>query len=121
MDIDTAAGRLSALSHPMRLEIFRLLVQTGPQGLAAGEIARQLSVLPNTLSAALNILSQAQLVRAQRSGRFIVYAAHYPAMTELMTFLVADCCGGAQEVCAPLSAALGPLKACAAAPALETI
>lgn len=120
MDTDTAAGRLSALSHPMRLGIFRLLVQAGPQGLAAGEIARQLAVLPNTLSAALNLLSQAQLVQSQRSGRFVVYAAHYPAMTELMTFLVADCCGGAQEVCAPLSAALDPIKACAPTIEMET-
>ena len=120
MNTDLAAGRLSALAHPMRLGIFRLLVQAGPQGLAAGEISRQMGVLPNTLSAALNILSQAQLVQAQRSGRFVVYAAHYPAMTELLTFLVSDCCGGALEVCAPLSAALDPLKTCAALPALES-
>ena len=120
MNTDIAAGRLSALAHPMRLGIFRLLVQAGPGGLAAGEIARRLSIIPNTLSAALTILSHARLVQAQRSGRFIVYAAHYPAMTELLTFLVSDCCGGALEVCAPLSAALDPLKTCATLPALES-
>jgi len=120
MDTEAASARLSALSHPTRLGIFRLLVQAGPEGLAAGEIARRLSIIPNTLSAALTILSHARLVQAQRSGRFIVYAAHYPAMTELLTFLVSDCCGGALEVCAPLSAALDPLKTCATLPVLES-
>jgi DNA-binding transcriptional ArsR family regulator len=120
MDTEAASARLSALSHSTRLAIFRLLVQAGPEGLAAGEIARRLSIIPNTLSAALSILSQTRLVQAQRSGRFIVYAAHYPAMVELLTFLVSDCCGGALDVCAPLNAALDPLRPCAALPILES-
>ena len=112
MDIQAAASRLSALAHPGRLGIFRLLVAAGPGGLAAGEIARRLEIIPNTLSAALNILSHADLVRSQRSGRFVVYAVNYPAMSDLMAFLAADCCGGAAEICAPLSAVLDRVAMC---------
>jgi len=92
--VPSAANALSALAHPGRLEVFRLLVRAGPEGLAAGEIAR---------SANLNILAGAGLVRSRRDGRSIIYAAGYDRMRELLAFLVEDCCGGNAEICAPLA------------------
>lgn len=72
--------------------------------MAAGEIARRLGVLPNTLSANLNVLSHAGLIASRRCGRSIIYTADYDAMRRLLGFLMADCCGGAPEICAPLAA-----------------
>ena len=104
MDEKAAVAALSALAHPGRLSVFRLLVQAGEAGLAAGEIARRIGCPPNTLSANLNLLNHAGLVRPLRQGRSILYSAEYGRMTELLGFLVEDCCGGAAEVCAPLAA-----------------
>jgi DNA-binding transcriptional ArsR family regulator len=104
MEITSAVAALAALAHAGRLSIFRLLVQAGADGLASGEIARRLSVLPNTLSASLNVLSGAGLVRSRRHGRSIIYTADYAAMRELLAFLMEDCCGGSPEICAPLAA-----------------
>ena len=70
-------------------------------GLSAGEIARQMEVPPNTLSANLNILSHAGLVRSRRQGRSIIYTAEYDRMRDLIGFLIDDCCGGTPEVCFP--------------------
>ena len=103
MDTTTAAAALAALAHEGRLSAFRLLVQAGGAGLAAGEIARRLGVLPNTLSANLNVLSNAGLVHARRDGRSIIYTADYPRMTGLLGFLLEDCCDGAPEICRPLA------------------
>ena len=104
METPTAVASLSALAHDGRLSVFRLLVQAGPDGLPAGEIARGLEILPNTLSASLNVLSHAGLIRSRREGRSIIYTADYDAMRVLLTFLVEDCCGGSPEICAPLAA-----------------
>ncbi len=99
----SATASLSALAHDGRLSAFRLLVQAGPEGLAAGELARRLDVLPNTLSASLTVLSHAGLVTSRRDGRSIIYTARYERMGELLAFLVEDCCGGSPEICAPLA------------------
>ena len=104
MEMKTAVATLAALAHEGRLAAFRLLVQAGAAGLAAGEIARRLDVLPNTLSANLNVLSHAGLIVSRRQGRSIIYAADYDAMREVLAFLMEDCCGGAPEICAPLVA-----------------
>jgi len=104
MEMKSAASALGALAHEGRLSAFRLLIQAGAEGLAAGEIARRLEVLPNTLSASLNVLSQAGLITSRRDGRSIIYNADYAAMRELLGFLMEDCCGGAPEICAPLVA-----------------
>lgn len=104
MEIDTAVSSLSALAHEGRLSAFRLLVQAGAAGLPAGEVARRLGVLPNTLSSSLSILSHAGLIRSRRDGRSIIYSANYDAMRELLAFLMEDCCGGSPEICAPLLA-----------------
>lgn len=107
MDVTDAVADLGALAHPGRLAVFRLLVQAGPQGLAAGEIARRLDVLPNTLSASLAVLSHAGLIASQRHGRSIIYRADHDAIRGLLGFLMEDCCGGAPEICAPLLSANG--------------
>jgi len=104
MEMNSAVNSLSALAHEGRLSTFRLLVQAGPEGLAAGEIARRLGVLPNTLSASLNVLSHAGLIEARRDGRSIIYTAQYDAMRTLLAFLMEDCCAGSPEICAPLAA-----------------
>ncbi|HEY5347757.1 MAG TPA: helix-turn-helix transcriptional regulator [Rhizomicrobium sp.] len=98
----SAVELLSALAHEGRLSVFRLLVRAGPQGVAAGEIARQLDILPNTLSASLTVLSHAGLVTSRRAGRSIIYSADYGRMSKLLEFLVEDCCNGDATICAPL-------------------
>ena len=98
-----AVEALSALAHEGRLSIFRLLVRTGRGGLAAGEIARKLDMLPNTLSANLTVLSGAGLVSSVRDGRSVIYSADYERMTGLLTFLMEDCCNGDAAICAPLA------------------
>lgn len=103
MKIEEAVRLLSALAQESRLEVFRLLVKAGPEGLAAGEIARKLKTAPNTLSAQLLILSNAGLVRARREGRSIIYDADFDAMAGLLLYLTEDCCAGKPEVCAPLA------------------
>jgi ArsR family transcriptional regulator len=103
MEMETAIKRLSAIAQEARLEVFRLLVKAGPEGVAAGDIARKLSVAANTMSAQLIILSNAGLVRARREGRSIIYAVNYEAMRDLLVFLTEDCCGGRAEMCAPLA------------------
>jgi len=103
METYTAVQSLSALAQTSRLEVFRLLVKAGPDGLPAGEIARALAVAPNTLSSQLALLSRAELVRARRDGRSIIYAADFDRMAALLTFLMEDCCQGRAEVCAPLA------------------
>ena len=103
MELTDAIRRLSALAQDGRLEVFRLLVKAGPKGMAAGEIARGLEVQPNTLSAQLLVLSNAQLVRARRDGRSIIYAVSFDTMRDLLVYLTEDCCAGRAEICAPLA------------------
>jgi DNA-binding transcriptional ArsR family regulator len=103
MDLDSSVHILSALAHASRLTVFRLLVQAGAPGLAAGEIARRAQIVPSTLSTHLNLLAQAGLVHARRESRSIIYTADYARMGALLGFLLEDCCAGAPEVCAPLA------------------
>ena len=104
METKEAVKRLAALAQESRLEVFRLLVKAGPEGMPAGKIARRLDTAPNTLSAQLLVLSNARLVRSRREGRSILYAVDYEAARDLMIFLTEDCCGGRAEICAPLAA-----------------
>ncbi|WP_300556260.1 metalloregulator ArsR/SmtB family transcription factor [Maricaulis sp.] len=99
MDDRTAAERFSALAHPTRLRLFRRLMQTGPDGLAAGVLAEALQVAPNNLSAHLNTLSQAGLIEARREGRSRIYAVRIGATAATVGFLVDECCQGHPEVC----------------------
>jgi|SRR6185312_14049862 len=104
MDMLDATAALAALAHEGRLAVFRLLVKAGPEGLAAGDIARKLRTAPNTMSAQLLVLSNAGLVHARRQGRSIIYAVDFDQMAALMQFLARDCCNGHPEICAPLAA-----------------
>lgn len=113
MESNQAVAALSALAHEGRLAIFRMLVQAGEGGIAAGQIARGLGVLPNTLSANLTVLAQAGLIASNRAGRSIIYRARFDRMRDLLAFLTADCCGGAPEVCGPLAAVLAQARECA--------
>lgn len=103
MKSNDAIQALSALAHEGRLAVYRVLIKAGPDGVAAGEIARMVGVAANTLSAQLLILANARLIRARREGRSIIYAADFEAMSGLLLFLTEDCCGGKAEVCAPLA------------------
>ena len=105
MESKNALSKLSALAQENRLAVFRLLVRAGHDGLPAGEIAAALDVLPNTLSAQLNILSNANLIEGKRQGRSIIYTANYDAISGLIVFLMEDCCQGREEVCSPVMAA----------------
>ena len=99
MNDTDAVNALSALAHPLRLKVFRMLVAAAPQGVAAGQIADELEVAASSLSFHLSQLQQAGLVTATRRQRFILYATDIGATRELMEFLTADCCGGRPELC----------------------
>lgn len=103
MESIEAIEALSALAHPGRLAVFRLLVQVGEEGLPAGEVARRLETPANTMSTQLAILTRAGLIRSRRESRSIIYSADYGRISELLGFLMEDCCHGRAEVCAPLA------------------
>ena len=85
---------LAALAQESRLEIFRLLVKSGPDGAPAGEIAARLGLPGATLSFHLKELRQAGLVTCRRAGRSLIYAADFAAMSGLVGYLTENCCGG---------------------------
>lgn len=90
---------LSALAQPTRLAIYRLLVEHGPEGLAAGQIAERLKVAPATLSFHFRTLSHAGLVESKQDGRFIYYAANFAVMNGMVDYLTENCCGGNADAC----------------------
>lgn len=90
---------LSALAHDTRLKVFRLLVEAGPKGLAAGSIGEKLELPPATLSFHLAHLARAGLARGRQDGRFVIYSADFQNMNDLVGFLTENCCGG--RSCAP--------------------
>jgi DNA-binding transcriptional ArsR family regulator len=108
--MDTAAAilALAALAQPTRLDVFRLLVKREPQGLAAGDIAKEMAVPHNTLSTHLAILTRAGLVSSQRRGRSVVYRADLSTLQLVTLFLLQDCCGGEPELCASLIESIKP-------------
>lgn len=101
MEPDAAVSALSALAHDSRLRAFRLLVQAGPEGIPAGEIAAQLGVAPPTLSFHLAQLVRAGLIDSRREGRSVLYALRVDGIRELVAFITQDCCQGRPELCAP--------------------
>ena len=108
MDNIAAIGAFGALAQATRLDVCRLLIRHEPAGMAAGEIARQLDVPQNTMSAHLGILARAGIVRSERHSRSIIYHADLDGLRALALFLVKDCCAGAPALCAPLLAELAP-------------
>lgn len=107
-----AVAALSALAHEGRLAVFRMLVEAGPHGIAAGQMARQLGTPASSLSANLNVLANAALIESTRSGRSIIYTARYDRMAELLGFLMEDCCQGSAEICAPVAAIIDRARCC---------
>jgi ArsR family transcriptional regulator, arsenate/arsenite/antimonite-responsive transcriptional repressor len=93
MKTSLAVDSLSALAQETRLNIFRLLVQNAPEGLAAGEIARRLKLPGPTLSFHLNILAATQLIEPHRNGRSILYSPNFDNVNRLMNYLMENCCG----------------------------
>lgn len=106
---DKAVRALGALAQDHRLEAFRLLVQAGEAGLAAGALSEALGVPPSSLSFHLAQLANAGLVQQQRHGRSIVYRADYAAMDRLLAYLTENCCGG--EPCGAESASPNVMQA----------
>jgi len=102
MDKKAALDALAALGQDTRLEVFRLLVKAGPAGLPAGEIGDRLRTVQNTTSAHLKVLAHAGLIRAEREGRVIRYAADMTGFRDLLAFLIEDCCEGSPELCRPV-------------------
>ena len=100
MEKTNAIAALAALAQESRLDVFRLLVQAGPDGMPAGQIGERLGLAPATLSFHLNQLRHAGLVTYRRESRSLIYAAEYPAMNSLVAYLTENCCGGAVS-CAP--------------------
>ena len=101
METSAAVTALAALAQDNRLEIFRLLVQAGPEGMAAGHVAERLGLAPNTLTFHFDRLRMAGLVTVRRDGRSMIYAAHIDAMNALVSYLTDHCCQGRPELCAP--------------------
>ena len=99
MEIKSAATSLAALAQETRLSIFRLLVEAGPDGIAAGRIGETLEVPAATLSFHLKELARAGLVSTRHERQFIYYAVDFEHMAELMTFLTQNCCQGMPEKC----------------------
>ena len=93
MDNIEALTAFNALSQDTRLEVFRFLIQVGPEGITAGEISDQLDVIQNTMSTNLSILERAGLIEKQREGRNIRYRANYDGIKDLLLYLLRDCCG----------------------------
>jgi ArsR family transcriptional regulator len=101
MEKTDAIAALAALAQDNRLDVFRLLVQAGPEGIAAGEVAESLGIAPNTLSFHFDRLRHAGLVSVRRDGRSMIYAARYETMNTLLAYLTENCCRGASQACAP--------------------
>jgi ArsR family transcriptional regulator len=99
MEKTGAVTALAALAQDNRLDVFRLLVQAGPEGMPAGAVAAALDLAPNTLTFHFDRLRTAGLVNVRRDGRSMIYAAQFETMNALVEFLTENCCGGAP--CAP--------------------
>lgn len=112
MDEPAALAAFAALSQDTRLKLVRLLVRAGPEGMAAGALGAAIGASSSRLSFHLAQLEQAGLVASRRDGRFVIYAAAFPALAGLVDFLTRDCCQGHPEICgarpAPFPCAQGP-------------
>src|SRR5262245_8198033 len=96
-----ALAALAALAQDNRLDVFRLLVEAGQEGMPAGAVADALKLAPNTLTFHFDRLRDAGLVTVRREGRSMIYAARYDVMNDLLSFLTENCCQGAAKACAP--------------------
>lgn len=92
MDIKKSTQMFGSLSQETRLRAFRLLVQAGPKGLAAGVLSEKLGIPQNTMSFHLSHLSHADIVNSRREGKSVIYSANFERVHALITFMVNDCC-----------------------------
>jgi ArsR family transcriptional regulator, arsenate/arsenite/antimonite-responsive transcriptional repressor len=120
METKVIINALGALAQETRLAIFRLLVETGPQGLAVGTIAETLGLANATLSFHLKELTSAGLTTATPNGRSIIYAANFATMSGLVEYLTENCCAGAGCAPAKSSSTAGGIGKCAVKPAKST-
>lgn len=108
MEIKTVVTALSALAQESRLTIFRLLVQTGPEGMPAGRISKSTGIAPSSLSFHLKEMSHANMVTSRQEGRYIIYSANFDTMNSLLAYLTENCCQGVP--CTPDMVCKTPLK-----------
>src|SRR6266404_5452736 len=101
MEKSNAVAALAALAQDNRLDVFRLLVQAGPDGMAAGQVAQALDLAPNTLTFHFDRLRSAGLVTVRRDGRSMIYAARFEMMNTLLGYLTENCCQGRADRCVP--------------------
>jgi ArsR family transcriptional regulator len=99
MDITNALKAFSALSQETRLKVFKILVEHGKEGLAAGVLSTKLGIPHNTLSFHLSHLSNAGLVTSRKASRSVIYSANFQAVEELISYLVENCCASELEGC----------------------
>lgn len=102
MQIESAVAALAALAQESRLAVFRLLVQAGNAGVAAGTLGEKLGIPPATLSFHLKTLTQAGLIKPRSEGRFVIYSANFAEMDKLIAYLTEHCCAGDASQCAPI-------------------
>ena len=110
MEKASATAVFESLASGIRLDVYRLLVREGPEGLVAGEIASALDIPPTNLSFHLKALTHARLVTVEQEGRFQRYRANMPLMLDLIAYLTAECCAGDTAQCAEVSAVLSRAK-----------
>jgi DNA-binding transcriptional ArsR family regulator len=94
METKNALSALAALAQESRLAVFRLLVEAGPEGMAASKISEALKIPASSLSFHLKELSHANLIVPRQDGRFVIYSAQFSTMNDLVAFLTDNCCGG---------------------------
>ncbi len=102
MNIEAAVVALAALAQESRLSIFRLLVQAGKEGMAAGTLGERLAIPPATLSFHLKTLTHARLIKPRTEGRYVFYSANFTEMDRLIAYLTEHCCAGDASQCAPI-------------------
>ena len=121
MERAAALLTLESLSSGIRLDIFRLLVRQGPEGLVAGEIATALELAPSNLSFHLKALTQSGLLSVEQEGRYQRYRANMPLMLDLIAYVTEECCAGHPELCGdlPTASSCAPARRAALADATE--
>jgi ArsR family transcriptional regulator len=102
MKKQNVVGALAALAQDNRLDVFRLLVQAGPEGMSAGSVAGALKLAPNTLTFHFDRLREAGLLTVRRNGRSMIYAARFDTMKALLGYLTENCCQGQSDPCNPV-------------------
>ena len=107
MNKEIATKVFESLASGIRLEVYRLVVKTGLEGMVAGQIASELAIAPNNLSFHLKAMTHAGLLSVEQEGRFQRYRANIPLMLELIAYLTEECCAGHPEQCASLRSASG--------------